>query len=256
MIGISQYQKDGDMVKTIQIMVSIVILMSVLSVFGGDIKTDKIKKAVKGITWYNTSAFGISAGGKSIFIDVNKNIGKGKADILLFTHDHDDHISTSGIADILTDSTVIIAPAVCLENRNLKKYNKKMISLKPLDSTVVYGVVIRAVYAYNIKKQWHSRSDNFVGYVITADGVTYYHTGDTERIPEMQSIACDIIMLPLGQKYTLNSVDEAADVIADVKATVAIPMHWGEHEGTAADVAKFQKLMDDKKIMCVVKKAK
>jgi L-ascorbate metabolism protein UlaG (beta-lactamase superfamily) len=203
----------------------------------------------------NTSAFGISAGGKTLFIDINKYIEKGKADIILFTHDHDDHVSASGIADILKDSTVIIAPAVCLENRNLKKYNKKMISLKPLDSIVVDGVVIKAVYAYNIKKQWHAKGDNFVGYVITADGVTYYHTGDTERIPEMQSIVCDIIMLPLGQKYTMNSVEEAAEVVADVKASVAIPMHWGEHEGTDADVAKFQKLMDDKKITCVVKKA-
>ncbi|MGE5671863.1 MAG: MBL fold metallo-hydrolase, partial [Fibrobacterota bacterium] len=179
-----------------------------------------------------------------------------KADIILFTHDHDDHISASGITDILKDSTLIIAPEICLENRNLKKYNKKMISLKPLDSIVVDGVVIRAVYAYNIKKQWHAKGDNSVGYVITADGVTYYHTGDTERIPEMQSITCDIIMLPLGQKYTMNSVEEAADVVVDVKASVAIPMHWGEHEGTAADVAMFQKLMDEKKILCIIKKAK
>jgi L-ascorbate metabolism protein UlaG (beta-lactamase superfamily) len=243
------------MFRTTQIVFCLFIAVSVSSVFGGDSKADKIKKAIKGITWYNTSAFGISAGGKTLFIDINKYIEKGKADIILFTHDHDDHVSASGIADILKDSTVIIAPAVCLENRNLKKYNKKMISLKPLDSIVVDGVVIKAVYAYNIKKQWHAKGDNFVGYVITADGVTYYHTGDTERIPEMQSIVCDIIMLPLGQKYTMNSVEEAAEVVADVKASVAIPMHWGEHEGTDADVAKFQKLMDDKKITCVVKKA-
>jgi L-ascorbate metabolism protein UlaG (beta-lactamase superfamily) len=244
------------MLKTIQMVICLLIAVSVASVFGGDSKTEKIKKTTKGITWYNTSAFRINAGGKTIFIDVNKTIEKGNADIILFTHDHDDHVSASGIADILKDSTVIIAPAVCLENRYLKKYNKKMISLKPLDSVVVDGVEIRAVYAYNIKKQWHAKGDNSVGYVITVDGVTYYHTGDTERIPEMQSIACDIIMLPLGQKYTMNSVEEAAEVVADVKASVAIPMHWGEHEGTAADVVKFQKLMDEKKILCVVKKAK
>jgi len=243
------------MLKLFQVVVSLLIVV-VATTFGEDFNEGKIKQAIKGITWYNTAAFRIAAGGKTIFIDVNKPVKKDNADIILFTHDHDDHASASGIADILTDSTVIIAPAVVLEKRNLKKYNKKMITLKPLDSIVIDGVVIRAVYAYNIKKQWHSRSDNFVGYVITADGVTYYHTGDTERIPEMQSIVCDIIMLPLGQKYTMNSVEEAADVVADVKARVAIPMHWGEHEGTAADVAKFQKLMDDKKVICIVKKAK
>lgn len=244
------------MVKTLRMAVCLLVALSVSSIFGGDSKSDKVKNATKGITWYNTSTFKITAGGKTLFIDVNKHIKKGKADIILFTHNHDDHVSASGIADIVDDSTVIIAPQTVLENRKLKKYNKKMISLKPLDSVVVDGIVIRAVYAYNIQKQWHSRSDDFVGYVITADGVTYYHTGDTERIPEMQSIACDIIMLPLGQKYTMNSVEEAADVVTDVKARVAIPMHWGEHEGTAADVAAFKNLMDQKKIMCVVMKAK
>lgn len=244
------------MVKVVKMIAHILMVVAVTTIYGEDSNADKIKRALKGITWYNTSTIRIKADSKTIFIDVNKYIKKGSADIILFTHDHDDHVSTSGISDIIKDSTVIIAPAACLENKNLKKYNKRMISLRPFDSVVVDGVVIRAVYAYNVKKQWHAKGENSIGYVITANGVTYYHTGDTERIPEMQTIACDIIMLPLGQKYTMNSVEEAADVVADVNASVAIPMHWGEHEGTAADVAEFRKLMDDKKIACVVKDAK
>ena len=115
------------------------------------------------------------------------------------------------------------------------------------------GVKIKAVFAYNIKKNFHAKGENFVGYLITLDNITYYHTGDTERIPEMKNISCDIIMLPLGQKYTMNSVDEAAEVVSDVKAAVAIPMHWGTHEGTKEDVTLFTKLVQAKGVSCIIK---
>jgi L-ascorbate metabolism protein UlaG (beta-lactamase superfamily) len=53
-------------------------------------------------------------------------------------------------------------------------------------------------------------------------------------------------MLPLGQTYTMNSVKEAADAAIDVKAKVAIPIHYGLYEGCENDAKEFKKLLEGK----------
>jgi L-ascorbate metabolism protein UlaG (beta-lactamase superfamily) len=106
------------------------------------------------------------------------------------------------------------------------------------------GILIEAVPAYNIvKTNFHPKANNWVGYILTIDKIRIYHTGDTERIPEMKNMACDIILLPLGQTYTMNSVEEAAEATLDVKAKIAIPIHFGLYEGKAEDAQKFQALL-------------
>jgi L-ascorbate metabolism protein UlaG (beta-lactamase superfamily) len=109
------------------------------------------------------------------------------------------------------------------------------------------GIRIETLPAYNIKKtQFHPRSAGHVGYVLTIDGVRIYHAGDTERIPEMKELNCDIALLPLGQTYTMNSVNEAAQAALDTKAKIAIPMHYDMYEGTPQDAERFKKLLEGK----------
>lgn len=57
----------------------------------------------------------------------------------------------------------------------------------------------------------------------------------------MKDIVCDIALLPLGQTYTMNSVEDAAEAAIDVKAKIAIPFHYGLYEGTEEDSVKFRK---------------
>jgi L-ascorbate metabolism protein UlaG (beta-lactamase superfamily) len=103
------------------------------------------------------------------------------------------------------------------------------------------------VPAYNVvKTNYHPKGNKWVGYILTIDGVKIYHAGDTERIPEMQEFTCDIVMLPLGQTYTMNSVEEAAEATLDVQAKIAIPIHYGMYEGTVEDAKKFQELLKNK----------
>ena len=102
------------------------------------------------------------------------------------------------------------------------------------------------------KTQFHPKANNWVGYLLTIDGVKIYHFGDTERIPEMKNIVCDIALLPLGQKYTMNSVQEAADAALDARAKIAIPIHYGLYEGKAADADAFAALLKGK-ITVVIK---
>ena len=119
--------------------------------------------------------------------------------------------------------------------------------LKPGAQKIVAGVKVEAVPAYNVvKTNFHPKSNNWVGFVITISNVKIYHAGDTERIPEMKDIECDIALLPLGQTYTMNSVKDAADAAIDVKARIAIPIHYGLYEGKEEDARKFKELLAGK----------
>src|SRR6185503_15357673 len=101
------------------------------------------------------------------------------------------------------------------------------------------GIEVETVPMYNIVKNNHPRAMNFVGYVLNIGGVRVYHAGDTERFPEMKTFSADVVMLPLGQTFTMNSVEEAVESALDVKARIAIPIHWGNAEGTRADANFF-----------------
>ncbi|HET7839117.1 MAG TPA: hypothetical protein VFL04_05115, partial [Rectinemataceae bacterium] len=56
----------------------------------------------------------------------------------------------------------------------------------------------------------------------------------------------DIALVPLGQTYTMGSVEEAAGAVIDSGAKLAIPIHYGMYEGSAADAAKFASLLEGK----------
>jgi L-ascorbate metabolism protein UlaG (beta-lactamase superfamily) len=59
----------------------------------------------------------------------------------------------------------------------------------------------------------------------------------------MKEYRCDIALVPLGQTYTMESVEDAAEAVRDVKAKVAIPIHYGMYEGTEADAVKLKELL-------------
>ena len=59
--------------------------------------------------------------------------------------------------------------------------------------------------------------------------------------------------MPLGQTYTMNSVEEAVASVLDVKAKIAIPFHYGTYEGKKEDAQKFQQLLKGK-VKVIIKK--
>ena len=77
------------------------------------------------------------------------------------------------------------------------------------------------------------------------DGVSVYHAGDTDKIPEMKDYKCDVALLPVGGTYTMN-IEEAADAAVVNSPKVAIPMHYGETVGRADDGKKFAELLKGK----------
>ena len=199
------------------------------------------------IHWFGQATVKIEMGEKSLYIDPFQLEKGDPADIILITHAHQDHFSPNDIRKVMKDATVFFAPKDVAAKLRKQFEKATVIAVEPGMTQQQDGLTIEVVPAYNVTKtQNHPKANSWVGYVLTIDGVKIYHSGDTERIPEMKNIACDIALLPLGQTYTMNSVQEAADAALDVKAKIAIPIHYGLYEGKKEDADAFAALLKDK----------
>jgi L-ascorbate metabolism protein UlaG (beta-lactamase superfamily) len=234
--------------KSILILRRLLVVLLVFIIPANSIKSQNqnVTDMANNIHWLGQAAVKINAAGKVIYIDPYQLKKEDKADIVLITHSHHDHLSLSDIEKIITGASIIVAPADChAKLQDLDVAEIKTVS--PGQSLTLDNILVRAVPAYNvIKTNFHPKGNKWVGYVLTVDGVKIYHAGDTERIPEMKDFNCDIAMLPLGQTYTMNSVNEAADAAIDVQAKIAIPIHYGLYEGTDEDAEEFKRLLKDK----------
>jgi len=102
-------------------------------------------------------------------------------------------------------------------------------------------VTVQAVPAYNLNKSFHPKSNDWIGFLITVGNKTIYYGGDTDLIPEMKDIRADILILPVGGTYTMTA-KEAAEAANLIRPEAAIPIHYGDIVGTAADAEQFKKL--------------
>ena len=194
-------------------------------------------KMLEHVHWLGQSGIKIT-GDKIIYIDpLDIPEGEG-ADLIFITHDHGDHLSENDLKKIQGDQTTIIIPESC---KNRISGNVK--GVKPGDTFVLDGIQVQVVPAYNIDKPYHPKSKNYVGYILTVGDITYYHAGDTDRIPEMKSIQTDVAFLPVGGTYTMDA-EEAAEAVRDIQPKVAVPIHWGSIVGSKQDAERFQSLCD------------
>ena len=172
------------------------------------------------------------------------------ADIVLVSHSHFDHCSKADIARLCSEKTSIIASKDCIDT--LKDLPGEIIGLLPGEETEIGSVKIRAVPAYNIGKQFHPKESSWNGYLFDLDGVRYYHPGDSDKVPEMERIAADIVFLPVGGTYTMDAL-EACEVAKMIGPKVAIPMHYGSVIGSEKDAEAFVKCVGSKGVILPVK---
>ena len=179
------------------------------------------------------ACFQIKAERKIIYIDLEEHANPSeKADLILTTHSHYDHCDPSKIKKVRKDDTVVIAPEECVS-----KIGGNVKTLKPGEETTIGDINVRAVEAYNYKRfrspgnPYHPKGFG-VGYLVTIEGKTIYHAGDTDFIPEMRELKnIDVALLPTGDTYTMDNAEAAMAAIA-IKPKIAIPMHtWGKDTG-------------------------
>lgn len=171
-----------------------------------------------------------------------------KADIILVTHEHSDHLDLGAIKAIRSDRTVVAANPAAAEKipgaMVLKNGDKKRFPGTRKNSP---GIQVIAVPAYNLV---HERSPGVPfhpkghgnGYVLTFGDKRVYVAGDTENVPEMKTLAgVDIAFLPMNIPYTMTP-EMAADAARMIRPKILYPYHFGE-----ADTSRIVELLRDQK---------
>jgi len=188
---------------------------------------------IENIKWLGHSSVLIEKEGECIYVDPWKIKRGEKGDLILITHSHFDHCSPDDIEKVKKDETVIIGPsdAVAKVKGNTRE-------IKPGEEIDLEWIKIRAVPSYNINKNFHPKSNNWVGYIIQFSNQSIYIAGDTDFIPEMRGLEVDIAILPVGGTYTMNA-EEAAEAVNNMKVRIVIPIHYGDIVGSRNDAEKF-----------------
>lgn len=160
------------------------------------------------------------------------------ADIIFITHSHYDHMSKESIEKIKNDNTIVIAPKSLEEDISRIEF-KDYIYMNPNEERVIDNISIKSIPAYNIEKPFHPRSNNWLGYIISYSGITYYIAGDTDKTKEAESVKCDIAFIPIGGHFTMG-IDEASELVKIINPKVVIPTHYGSIVGNKSDGKDFK----------------
>ena len=190
-------------------------------------------------------------GSKTVYFDPYQLATQDEADLILVTHSHFDHLSLDDVKKIAGRNTTVVCSKDCVDQ--VKLLVGMVIGIDPFEKTEVGEVRVESVPAYNIDKEFHPRANNWNGYVLTLDGVRYYHPGDTDKIPEMKNVQTDVAFLPVGGTYTMDC-NEAAEAVELIDLKYAVPMHYGSIVGSDSDAKKFVQLVGKRGVMIPPKK--
>jgi L-ascorbate metabolism protein UlaG (beta-lactamase superfamily) len=193
------------------------------------------------ITPLNHASTLIEAGGKTIYLDPAKPVkfsGLSKADLILITDIHGDHMDSESIKDASkSDTEIFAAPAVV----------QTVTTAKPIangETKTWQGWTIEAIPAYNLKrgpapgKLFHDKGRGN-GYVLTYGGKRFYFSGDTEGVPEMRALKnIDVAFVCMNLPYTMPP-EEAAEAVKAFHPKIVIPYHY-----RGSDLSVFQKALE------------
>lgn len=200
------------------------------------------------LKWLGHAGFMIK-NSRTIYIDpYNIKEQKDKADIILLTHGHYDHCSVEDIKKVVKEGTKIFVTADAQSKIARFDIPVEIIVVEPSQEYDLGDIKISTFSSYNIDKHFHPKEEAWVGYLVKINGVVFYHSGDSDAIPEMQKLTGFqqpdkkfVALLPVGGRYTMTA-EEAAEAAKTIKPSLAIPMHWGSIVGSEEDAKEFVEL--------------
>ncbi len=197
------------------------------------------------ITFIGHGTLMLSFGGKFIHVDPVSQYANykklPKADLILVTHEHSDHLDIKAIDAINTGKTVMVT------TENVARQLPGSITLKNGDENDSIGLKIEAVAAYNLLNMrspgvpYHAKGIGN-GYILKMNDKRLYIAGDTENIPEMKNLRnIDIAFLPMNLPYTMTP-EMVADAVKSFRPKIIYPYHYGK-----TDVSRLIDLLKNEK---------
>jgi L-ascorbate metabolism protein UlaG (beta-lactamase superfamily) len=227
------------------ILMVLVLVLAIPAVAGDSFEKDVVPTSAGDleITFIGHGTLVLTFGGKVIHVDPFSRLADyaklPKADVVLITHEHPDHLDLGALKVIRTEKTVVILTEKCAEQV------EGGIVMKNGDVRTVEGFKVEAVPAYNLGHKrddgqpYHPKGEGN-GYVLSFGDKRVYIAGDTENTPEMKALQnIDVAFLPMNLPYTMTP-EMVADAAKAFKPKVLYPYHYGE-----TDTAKLVGLLKD-----------
>lgn len=206
------------------------------------------------VSWYGNDAFSVIYG-VTLYIDpVNIPADQPKADAILFTHPHPENFNLGDIRNLLGGYTNIYGPQEVItqiKESDLKLLDDQLHVVKPYDEIVTGSYSFTTVPAYNTTKDLHPQVNNWVGYIIsiiTPRGeAKLYFSGDTNLIPEMESLAgkIDVAFISIDPEHGMDNLVEAVKAVTMLDPEIAVPMHYSGEPGSEAEADKFVGMLSE-----------
>lgn len=197
------------------------------------------------ITVFTQNSIRVDSSIGKIYIDpFRMNEAPKDADYILVTHDHYDHFNPEDIPKVSTGDSVLVVPENMKEKAGeVSGMVGRIVTVKPGDSLNVDKLSVDTIPSYNIGKPFHPKEAGWVGYILNVDGKRIYIAGDTDATEEAKKVKCDIALVPIGGKYTMNA-KEAAKLVNIIRPKTAIPVHFGGVVGSPEDAETFESNVD------------
>lgn len=182
------------------------------------------------ITFIGHGTLMLAWGGKVIHVDPVSMYADyaalPKADLILVTHEHSDHLDAKAIQAVSTANTVLVT------NQSSARGFPNASVMKNGDAKSISGIGIEAVPAYNLEKSFHPKG-NGNGYVLTFGDKRVLVAGDTENVPEIKALKnIDVAFLPMNLPFTMTP-EQVADVAKAIRPKVLYPYHFGNTDAGA-----------------------
>ena len=207
-----------------------------------------IEKLAEDLHWLGHDCFRLDRPEGPIYFDPYEISEGPAASLVLISHDHFDHNSPDDLAKVSGPDTVIVT-----EKDSAAKLRGDVRVMAPGESLAVGGVKVEAMPAYNLGKDFHPKGKNWLGFIVTVDGVRIYHAGDTDYIPEMEVLRVDLALLPVSGTYVMDA-EEAISAAQVIGPKLAIPMHYGAIVGDENDAKKFAEALQDMMVVRILPK--
>ena len=200
---------------------------------------------ISNIEVFTQSSIRIRCGTGTVYADpFRMKISPHDADIVLITHDHYDHFSPEDLAKVINPATILVVPEKVADKAAAFSAQVKAIeTVLPGQQYQIAGLSLETVPSYNRIKPFHPKKNGWVGYLLDLDGQRVFIAEDTDKTTENSTVQCDIALVPVGGKFTMDA-KEAAELINTIRPAAAIPTHYGTIVGKKSDGERFASLAE------------